>query len=146
MSDPVRAATLLHVCTQITANLGILLAPFLPRTAAKLADAFGVGGLKWADARPDVLAPGAALGALPILFAKVEADWADAMRARLDHPVESAIEPVKDVCTFEDFTKLDLRVGVVTGCTWCTTWFPNPRTSDRKPSIDLSEDRYRGHI
>lgn len=116
-SDPVRAATLLHVCTQITANLGILLAPFLPRTAAKLADAFEVGGLKWADARPDVLAPGAALGALPILFAKVEANWADAMRARLDQPVESAIEPVKDVCTFDDFTKLDLRVGVVTGCT-----------------------------
>ena len=115
-TDPARAATLLHVCTQITANLGILLEPILPRTASKLAEAFGVAGLRWSDARADLVSAGAALGDLPILFAKVDAEWAEMMRARLEQPVERAVEPLKDTCTFDDFMKLDLRVGEVTAC------------------------------
>ncbi len=115
-TDPERAATLLHVCTQIAANLGILLDPFLPRTAAKLATAFQLGNPKWQDARADLVPAGTELGELPILFAKVEPEWAEMMRARLDSTPEVAVEPAKDPCAFEDFTQLDLRVGLVTAC------------------------------
>ncbi len=115
-TDPERAATLLHVCTQLAANLGILLEPFMPRTAEKLARAFGVADASWGQARPDLIAEGSPLGELPILFIKVEAEWAEEMRARLDSTPESVVEPAKPTCDFEDFMKLDIRVGEVIAC------------------------------
>ena len=109
----------MHLTCQVVGNCAVLLEPFLPQTAAKLADACGLADARWADAQPDMVQPGTTLGELPILFAKIDDDTVAAQVAKLGQKggdTTRDIMPVKDEITFDDFTKLDLRVGTVLEC------------------------------
>ena len=129
-TDPARTATIMHLTCQVVGNCAVLLEPFLPQTAAKIAAAFGVSDARWKDARTDLVSAGTVLGDLPILFTKIDDDTVAAQVAKLDQKDDAAaaggasasdpstrdIMPAKDEITFDDFTKLDLRVGTVLEC------------------------------
>ena len=125
-TDPARTATIMHLTCQVVGNCAVLLEPFLPQTAAKIAASFGVPNARWKDASTQVVSPGTVLGDLPILFAKIDDDTVTSMVAKLGQkgdassdasdPSIRTIMPAKDEITFEDFTKLDLRVGTVLEC------------------------------
>ena len=74
------------------------------------------------DAASDMVQAGTTLCELPILFEKVEAEVVDAQLAKLESARAEATggraecEPQKEIMTFEDFQKLDLRVGEVIAC------------------------------
>ena len=118
-TDPERTATIMHLTCQVVGNCAVLLEPFLPQTAAKLAAACGLADARWADAQPDMVQAGTTLGELPILFAKIDDDTVAAQVAKLGQKggdTTREIMPAKDEITFDDFTKLDLRVGTVLEC------------------------------
>ena len=120
-TDPERAAAILHGCAQVAANCAVLLAPFLPRTAEKLAVAFGVTGRHWADAGPDLAVPGTPLGDLPILFPKIDDATVETARASLGTPADAApaaadLPALKPEVTYDTFAALDLRVARVLAC------------------------------
>jgi methionyl-tRNA synthetase len=121
-TDPARTATIMHLTCQVVGNCAVLLEPFLPQTAGKIAAAFGVSDACWNDARPDLVSAGTVLGDLPILFAKIDDDTVAAQVAKLGQKGDASdsstrdIMPAKDEITFDDFSKLDLRVGTVLEC------------------------------
>jgi methionyl-tRNA synthetase len=132
-TDPARTATIMHLTCQVVGNCAVLLEPFLPQTAAKIAAAFGVSDARWKDACTDLVSAGTVLGDLPILFTKIDDDTVAAQVAKLSQKGDAAsgrgasasdpsapstrdIMPAKDEITFDDFTKLDLRVGTVLEC------------------------------
>ena len=118
-TDPDRVRTILHLCGQVAANCGILLEPFIPETAGKIRGAFGITDNTWAQAGAEMLQPGIATEKLPILFEKVTDEVVEKMRTRLGSAADdsaSVVDPAKPEIAFEDFTKLDLRVGEVIAC------------------------------
>lgn len=122
-SDPDRATYTLHLAIQVAGASSILLAPFLPRMAKRVGEAFGVATHDWRQAGPHAVAPGTSLSPLPILFTKVEDATIEALRGRLgpqpDAPTESparTVAPAKDPIAYDDFARLDLRVGEVIAC------------------------------
>ncbi|MGB0179489.1 MAG: methionine--tRNA ligase subunit beta, partial [Flavobacteriales bacterium] len=121
-TDPARTATIMHLTCQVVGNCAVLLEPFLPQTAAKIAAAFGVSDARWKDARTDLVSAGTVLGDLPILFTKIDDDTVAAQVAKLGQKGDASdsstrdLMPAKDEITFDDFTKLDLRVGTVLEC------------------------------
>lgn len=121
-TDPARTAVILNTCIQVAANCAVLMEPFLPKTAGKLQGSLGLTKAKWSDAQPDMIAAGCVLGELPILFEKVESEVVEAQVGKLETARAEATggratcEPQKEIMTFEDFQKLDLRVGEVVAC------------------------------
>ena len=121
-TDPARTATIMHLTCQVVGNCAVLLEPFLPQTAAKIAAAFGVSNARWKDAPTDLVSAGTVLGDLPILFSKIDDDTVAAQVAKLGQKGDSSdsstrdLMPTKDEITFDDFTKLDFRVGTVLEC------------------------------
>ena len=121
-TDSRRTAVILNTCIQVTANCAVLMEPFLPKTATKLQGAFGIIQPKWSDAASDMIKAGSTLGALSILFEKIEDEVVEAQVAKLESARSASTvgqaksEPQKEIMTFEDFQKLDLRVGEVVAC------------------------------
>ena len=120
----------LHLCLQLTANLTILINPFLPFTAKKLLHMMKVVDkmLEWENAGSlKLLKPGYSLRAPELLFRKIEEEEityqldklkARAAAAKTDTTVETPAEkieltPVKPEIVFDDFAKIDLRVGTI---------------------------------
>ncbi len=127
-SDPERVRTILFNSLRIVGGLSVLLDPFLPFTAKKLRTMLGVGELKWDDAlRADLIKPGSALGKPEHLFKPIDdaAIAAEVERLHANRPVEqpagsgpvptggSPVGPLRPNITFDDFSKLDLRVGTI---------------------------------
>ena len=124
-TDPSRVEIIMHLACQVVGNLGILLEPFLPRTAEKISISFGVEGSRWNDSSPTLVKPGTILGDLPILFLKVDEETVESEIAKLGKKdldnndnldKKSNIMPQKDPTTFDNFTSMDLRVATVTEC------------------------------
>lgn len=126
-TDPQRVRTILFNSLRITAALSVLLEPFLPFTTEKLRRMLGIGPMKWDDAlRSGLIVPGAELGKPEHLFKPIEdaAIAAEVERLHANKPMEpSPAEPAvnpssaqapKAPITFDDFAKLDLRVGTIT--------------------------------
>ncbi|MFZ5973147.1 MAG: methionine--tRNA ligase [Bacteroidota bacterium] len=119
-TDLGRVGTVLNLAIQIAANLAIVAEPFLPYSAAKLRDMLAMKPLKWSDAGADqLLPPGHALGVPTLLFEKLEDEVIDRQMKKLvekKEKVEKAAmpaEPLKPEIVFDDFGKLDIRVGTV---------------------------------
>lgn len=115
-TDPVRVETIMHIALQITANLSIVLQPFLPNTACKLADFLNFSTNVWSDAgRPDLIPEGHLINEPSILFQKIDDALVDAEIAKLQETksVEATFVPQKDAVQFDDFTKLDIRLGTI---------------------------------
>jgi methionyl-tRNA synthetase len=121
-TDPQRANTILNRALQVAANLAILCEPFLPFTAEKLRTQLGLTAkLYWTNAgRADLLTEGHALAPATLLFAKLEDDVIQAQIDKLNktkqmNMTESANVPaLKDTITYDDFAKLDIRIGTIT--------------------------------
>lgn len=115
-TDEKRVETIMNIALQITSNLSIVLQPFLPSTAEKLSQFLNFKTTDWSQAgNSDLLVAGSLTNAPTILFQKIEDSLVEAEVAKLQstNAVESNFEPQKDTIDFEDFTKLDIRLGTI---------------------------------
>jgi len=118
--DPERVKTVLNVATQIVANLAILAQPFLPKTATKLFEMLNIDEHGWDKAgKADLIAENTSLGAVQLLFDKITDEQVEAQLAKLaeakanNAKVVAPAAPAKANITFDDFMKLDIRVGTI---------------------------------
>ena len=123
--DPDRAGTILYVGLQVAAALSILSEPFLPFTSAKLKVMLRgdllTAKLGWNSlSTAQILLPeGHQIGKSELLFRKIEDSEIQAQLDKLqatkksNEMKESAIAPQKETVNFEDFSKMDLRVGTI---------------------------------
>jgi methionyl-tRNA synthetase len=118
----------LHLCLQLTANLAILAQPFLPFTAKKICHLLKVVDkiLDWENAGSlKLLSVGYTLRAPELLFRKIEDEEIAAQIQKLNDAAQikkmetttnessNALAPVKPEIVFDDFAKIDLRVGTI---------------------------------
>ena len=131
-TDEERVKTIMYVALQIAAALATLSEPFLPHTAQKLKSMLNYGRAtseagkaaelnEWQKiAEPSPLLPARhQIRAAELLFSKIEdeqilkqLDKLEATKAANEAENKRA-EPQKLEATFEDFTKMDLRVGTI---------------------------------
>ncbi|MDQ3046531.1 MAG: methionine--tRNA ligase [Bacteroidota bacterium] len=120
-TDEKRVQTIMNLSLQISANLTVLMEPFLPFTSVKLGKMLNLNtGLKWKDAtRTDLLLPGHQINSASLLFDKIEDDVIAAQVQKLadskkmNEASNKVIEPAKAETSFEDFSKMDIRVGTI---------------------------------
>jgi len=117
-TQPDRVSTILYVSLQITANLSAIIDPFLPYTADKLAGFLNIKKLTWNEAgNIDILPPGHKINNPVLLFEKIEDPEIEIQLKKLEavktknKNVKAMIKPQKENINFDDFTKLDIRVG-----------------------------------
>jgi methionyl-tRNA synthetase len=122
-NNPERVRTIMHLACQVVGNLGIVLEPFLPKTASKISISFGVDGSTWKDISSKIVNEGNILGDLPILFTKIDEETVETEKAKLGHKGDdstvsekSKIMLQKDSTTFDHFSEMDLRVATITEC------------------------------
>lgn len=122
-TDMKRVETIMNVSLQICANLAIAFEPFLPFTAEKLRAMLGMDEVDWNKlGQLDILADGAKIEKPVLLFEKIEDSVIQAQLDKLARIKQENIianfkpEPVAKECTFDDFMKLDIRVGKVLEC------------------------------
>ena len=122
-TDMKRVETIMNVSLQICANLAIGFEPFLPFTAEKLRAMLGMAEVDWNKlGQLDILADGAKIEKPVLLFEKIEDSVIQAQLDKLARIKQENIianfkpEPVAKECTFDDFMKLDIRVGKVLEC------------------------------
>jgi methionyl-tRNA synthetase len=121
--DMNRVSTIMHLSLQIAANLAIAFEPFLPFTSKKLRTMLGMKSFSWQDlGKIDLLQAGAQLETPELLFEKIEDE---AMQAQVQKLQDTKIanetanyKPavVKENVSFDDFLKMDIRVGTVLDC------------------------------
>ncbi len=119
-NDPERVATILNVALQITANITILTEPFLPFTAQKLSKMINVSNLGWINTgKTDLLSVGHEIGKPELLFDKIEDEVVQKQLDKLMATKEQnkkdnkQVEPQKDIITYDDFMKMDVRIGTI---------------------------------
>lgn len=122
-TDMERTATILNVALQICANLAVAFEPFLPFSSEKLCKMLNLSDLKWDMlGRDDLLPAGLKLGEPVLLFEKIEDDAIAAQLKRLDDIKKQnelsawKPEPQQPDVPFDDFLKMDIRVGTVIEC------------------------------
>ena len=123
-TDMTRVATILNLALQISANLSIAFEPFLPFSAAKLRKMLNLNSFKWEQlGKTDLLAEGTQLATAELLFEKIEDETINAQIQKLEDTkkaneiAEHKANPIRENIEFDDFMKLDIRVGKVLECT-----------------------------
>ncbi len=119
-TDPERVKTIMYISLQITANLAILLEPFLPFSMEKLRGWLGIAGLQWdAAGRSDLLSPGHGISSGELLFSKIDdAEIEKQIQKLLDtkkanHNAKAPVLPQKEDVTFDEFTRMDIRTATI---------------------------------
>ena len=122
-TDMGRVATILNLSLQLVANLSIVFEPFLPFSSKKLREMLNLASFEWTSlGSTSLLAEGHELGEVGLLFEKIEDDAIQAQLDRLERikkeneAANYKANPIRPECTFDDFLKLDLRVGTVLEC------------------------------
>ena len=123
-TDMDRTATILNTALQLCANLAIAFEPFLPFTAERLCKMLNIDQPVWADlGRFDLLGEGHEMGDAYLLFEKIEDSAIEAQMKRLEEiDKQNTVDawkpqPQAPDVPFDDFLKMDLRVGTVLECT-----------------------------
>ena len=123
-TDMNRVATIMNIALQITANLAIVFEPFLPFSMEKLNKMLNVEPLGWERlGSTDLLPAGHQLGKAELLFEKIDDSVIEAQIQKLldtkkaNEEANYQAKPIRENITFDDFTKLDIRVGTVLECT-----------------------------
>jgi methionyl-tRNA synthetase len=119
--NPARVQTQMYVALQIASALAILSEPFLPFTSAKLCKILDINVNNWKleFENWNLTKPGHQIGQAEILFAQIEDAEIQKQLDKLEatktaNQVENAkAEPQKEIITFEDFAKVDLRIGTI---------------------------------
>ena len=135
--DPKRCETILNICLQLTANLAIAFEPFLPFSSKKLREMLNLESFEWEQlGSTDLLKAGHQLGEPALLFEKIEdetiqkqLDKLEAMKKNSEvisqesennsnlQATDSCLpSPIKPTVSFEEFEKLDIRVGLIKAC------------------------------
>ncbi|TAJ13561.1 methionine--tRNA ligase [Marinilabiliaceae bacterium JC017] len=119
-NDEDRVKTILNISLQISANLSILMEPFLPFTATKLKNILNLDQLTWEQCgKIDLLENNKVINKPELLFEKIEDADIQAQLDRLAQTKEAneaaakEVMPAKENIEFDDFTKLDIRVGTI---------------------------------
>jgi methionyl-tRNA synthetase len=115
-TDEKRVETIMNIALQITANLSIVLQPFLPATAEKLSQFLNFKTTDWTKAgKPDLLEAGSMTNPPSIIFQKIEDSLVETEVSKLTatQVMETSFEPQKPSVEFDDFTKLDIRLGTI---------------------------------
>ena len=120
-TDESRTKTVMFVALQIASALAVLSEPFLPFTSDKLKGILNANDNGWDDiASKGILIPANhQIGKVDLLFSKIEDSQIEAQLEKLEaskkanEAANKVTEPQKDEIAFEDFTKLDLRVGTI---------------------------------
>lgn len=122
-TDPERVKTILYVSLQLVANLAIAFEPFLPNSSAKLREMLANPELTWEQlGKTDLLAAGTVLPKPELLFEKIEDETIQAQLDKLaaikkqNEQENHRANDIKPTIAFEEFEKLDIRVGTVTAC------------------------------
>ena len=118
-----RVETILNISLQLVANLAIAFEPFLPFSSARLRKLINIDKFDWNSlGSTDLLQPGHQLAAPELLFEKIEDSAIEYQLGKLEAIKKAKAdaaykaEPVKSPVSFEDFEKLDIRVGHVKDC------------------------------
>lgn len=121
-TDEARVKTILNVALQLVANLTIVAEPFIPFSAEKLRGFLNMEELDWSKAGNDeLLVSGHPLEQAQLLFEKIEDQTIAEQVQKLENTKkqnemehqEVTVAPFKDEIVFDDFMKLDLRVGTI---------------------------------
>lgn len=122
-TDPERVKTILNLSLQLVANLAIAFEPFLPFSSEKLRGMLHIEEAQWDRlGATDLLPAGHVLGEPVLLFEKIEDSVVDAQVQKLLDTKKAneaaAFKPadIKENVSFEDFEKLDIRVGHIKDC------------------------------
>jgi methionyl-tRNA synthetase len=145
-TDPKRCETILNICLQIVANLSIAFGPFLPFSSNRLRSLINTNDLDWEQLGSiDLLPAGHQLNEPQLLFEKIDDEAIQRQLDKLEatkkaneaataaggsaadtlapatavpgaSPSGLAPAAIKDTVSFEDFEKLDIRVGLVKDC------------------------------
>ncbi|SOU86092.1 methionine--tRNA ligase [Tenacibaculum dicentrarchi] len=121
--DTERTKTIMNVALQIAAGLAILSEPFLPFTSTKLKSILNIDAtLTWNDvSEKDILiSDNHQINKAELLFSKIEDAEIEKQLAKLEATKKAneaenrVLEPQKETIEFDDFTKIDIRVGTIT--------------------------------
>ena len=121
-TNPDRVKTIMNLAAQVVANITILGEPFLPFTSAKIQKALKVDALKWDQAgSTDLLVEGHTIDKPELLYSKIEDEeiekQIDKLKAAEIHnnkdQTDLEIDPMKAEISFDDFMKMDMRIGTV---------------------------------
>jgi methionyl-tRNA synthetase len=126
-TDEERVKTIMYVTLQIAAGLAVVSEPFLPFTSQKLKNMLNIlfckkeKGICWNDisSKEVLLRPSHQIGKSELLFSKIEDKVIEAQLQKLEDTKKTnelsnkTVEPQKNTIEFDDFTKLDIRVGTI---------------------------------
>lgn len=119
-TDPERVKTILNISLQLVANLTIISKPFIPFSSKKIADILGTNVSTWSEAgNTDLIKAGHVINKAELIFAKIEDVEIEAQINKLEETKannlanETPVNDLKPEVSFDDFTKLDLRVGTI---------------------------------
>lgn len=122
-TDPERVKTIIYISLQLTANLAIAFEPFLPFSSKKLREMINLDNFSWDElGSTEILPAGKQLAKPSLLFEKIEDDVIQAQVDKLlatkkaNEAAEAKAAPIKENISFDDFQKLDIRVGTVLEC------------------------------
>ena len=122
-TDPKRVETILNLSLQLVANLSIAFEPFLPFSSKKLRSMINMTEYDWSElGSTDLLPAGKQLAEPELLFDKIEDEAIEAQLRKLEETRKANEEaaykadPVKREIPFDDFEKLDIRVGHILRC------------------------------
>ncbi len=147
--DPDACATTINICLQTVRSLAILFAPVIPFASETMWSMLNLSvplhTEGWASSGELRIPDGHMLGTPSILFAKIEDGTIAAELEKLGGVVETAavqepekktMMPIKPVITYDDFAKIDLRVGKITACV------PVPKSKKLlRLTIELGEEQ-----
>ncbi len=122
-TDMERVQTILYIALQLTANLAIAFEPFLPFSSARLRRMLNMRDFDWSQlGQNDLLPAGHRLGEPELLFEKIEDSTIEAQVQKLldtkkaNEEQNHKANPIRANVEFDDFLKLDIRVGTVLEC------------------------------
>ena len=117
-TDEDRVKTILNISLQISANLSILIEPFLPFTAKKLCALLNIEQLKWDGFSQEILKSGHEINKPILLFDKIQDEEVENQLNKLActkkaNEENKNLKPLKEDISFDDFSKLDIRLGTI---------------------------------
>lgn len=119
-TDLPKAGAILNFCLQLSANLTVIAAPFLPNTCAKLGKMLNAHFTDWKDAGTlNMLAVGHDINTPELLFKRIEDEEVEAQKAKLlasstlNSKKEISLMPQKSAIEFDDFMKIDIRTATI---------------------------------
>ncbi|MGB1295144.1 MAG: methionine--tRNA ligase [Flavobacteriales bacterium] len=119
-TDEARAKTILNISLQICAKLAILSEPFIPNTSKKLSEMLNLPETEWDKVDASTILPvGHTINKAELLFERIDDEIIEAQKLKLEEKAAqkalemAKAEPQKEETTFDEFTKMDLRVGEI---------------------------------